>query len=163
MPFFCIFNFPAIFQVTSLQPPIADPNESSDGSTNQTPNQNRKPPNRRKSGKTSLFSRRSGPDDRKAGAANRVQIVKEGWLNKKSRQGTSLHAFKKKYLTLTEEGQLAYYSSINDYVDDRDRKALDVVRTTIKVPGRSGQPIKGMFHSFRIYKSWNSGVATGLN
>ena len=135
-------------QVTSLQPPIADPNESSDGSTNPTPNQNRKPPNRRKSGKTGLFSRRSGPDERKVGATNRVRIVKEGWLNKKSRQGTSIHSFKKKYLTLTEEGQLAYYSSLNDYVDDRDSKALEVVRTTIKVPGRSGQPNqKSMFHT----------------
>lgn len=130
-------------QVTSLQPPIADPNESSDGSTNQTPNQNRKPPSRRKSGKVGLFSRRSGPDDRKTGAVNRVQIVKEGTLQKKSRQGgTSIHSFKKKYLTLTEDGQLVYYSSINDYVDDKDRKAVDVVRTTIKVPGKSGQPIK---------------------
>ena len=82
--------------MSSLQPPIADPNESSDGSSNHTPNTNRKPPSRRKSGKTGLFSRKSGPDDRKLGAVNRVQILKEGWLHKKSRQGTSIHPYKKK-------------------------------------------------------------------
>ena len=143
-------NNHAIQSRVSLQPTPLDPNESSDGSTNHTPNQNRKPPNRRKSGKTGLFSRRSANDDRKSGATNRVQIVKEGWLHKKSRQGASIHPFKKKYLTLSEDGHLAYFSSLNDYVDDRDRKSLEVVRTTIKVPGRSGQPnAKGFF--FKIF------------
>ena len=127
----------------------ADPNESSDGSTNQTPSQNRKPPNRRKSGRTGLFSRRSGTDDRKNGAVRR-QIIKEGWILKKSH---SIQPTKKKYLTLSEDGLLTYYSSLNDFVDDRDKKSLEVVRTTIKVPGRSGQPIKGKNSTFIFSES----------
>ena len=118
---------------------VPDPNESSDGSTNHTPSQNRKPPNRRKSGRTGLFSRRSGTDDRKNGLTRR-QIMKEGWILKKSH---SIQPTKKKYLTLSEDGLLTYYSSLNDFVDDRDKKSVEVVRTTIKVPGRSGQPSKG--------------------
>ena len=88
------------------------------------------------------------------GALARVPIVKEGWVIKRNKQSTSLNSSKKKYLTLTEDGNLAYYASKSDFSEDKDRKVVDVIRTTglhkllkvtillilVKVPGRSGQP-----------------------
>ena len=89
------------------------------------------------------------------GALARVPIVKEGWVVKRNKQGASLNSSKKKYLTLTEDGNLAYYASKSDFSEDKDRKVVDVIRTTgpsklfsnvylfiipVKVPGRSGQP-----------------------
>ncbi|CBY20132.1 unnamed protein product [Oikopleura dioica] len=119
--------------------------ESSDGSSTTPSHANHRLPVRRKSGKTSLFSRRSGALDdvslkRRVGALARVPIVKEGWVIKRNKQSTSLNSSKKKYLTLTEDGNLAYYASKSDFSEDKDRKVVDVIRTTVKVPGRSGQP-----------------------
>ena len=65
-------------------------------------------------------------------------MIKKGYVQKKSR--TSLRDFKKKFLTLSEDGVLAYFQSESDFLDDRDRKSVDVGRTSIKVPGRGGQP-----------------------
>jgi len=64
------------------------------------------------------------------GALARVPIVKEGWVVKRNKQGASLNSSKKKYLTLTEDGNLAYYASKSDFSEDKDRKVVDVIRTT---------------------------------
>ena len=127
---------------SSLAPPINDHGaESSDGSSGIQNISHRKPP-RRKSAKHGLFSRKSGEKSNnqsnhtKNGSS--AQMIKKGYVQKKSR--TSLRDFKKKFLTLSEDGVLAYFQSESDFLDDRDRKSVDVGRTSIKVPGRGGQP-----------------------
>ena len=67
------------------------------------------------------------------GALARVPIVKEGWVLKRNKQGAPLNSSKKKYLTLTEDGHLAYYASKSDFSEDKDRKVVDVIRITGKL------------------------------
>jgi Arf-GAP with GTPase, ANK repeat and PH domain-containing protein 1/3/4/5/6/9/11 len=64
--------------------------------------------------------------------------------------------WKKKYITLNDDGSLRYYPSMNDYMDDVHGKEIDLQKTTIKIPG-SNKP--------RIGKSINVGesATTKLN
>jgi len=126
-----------------LQPPANDMGESSDGSSNTPASVQRKPNrHRRKSAKTSIFGRSSKTSDKGSAAASARSIVvlKKGYVQKRSRTGTSLREFKKKFLTLTEDGLLGYFASESDFNDERECKSVDVGRCSIKVPGRSGQP-----------------------
>uniref|UniRef100_H2ZF76 Small monomeric GTPase n=1 Tax=Ciona savignyi TaxID=51511 RepID=H2ZF76_CIOSA len=63
--------------------------------------------------------------------------VKQGWLLKRTSKGKiSNKEWKKKYVALEDEGNLTYYSSMHDYMENINKKSLSVVKTTIKVPGR---------------------------
>ncbi|PIO29248.1 hypothetical protein AB205_0011900 [Aquarana catesbeiana] len=53
------------------------------------------------------------------------------------RSGNSLNKeWKKKYVTLTSNGVLLYHPSINDYLHNTHGKEMDLLRTTVKVPGK---------------------------
>ena len=43
--------------------------------------------------------------------------------------------WKKKFVTLNEDGSLRYYPSMNDYMDEVHGKEIDLQKTTIKIPG----------------------------
>ena len=60
---------------------------------------------------------------------------------------------KKKFLTLSEDGILAYFASESDFLEDRDKKSVDVGRTSIKVPGRGGQPTSHSDNEFTVVSS----------
>uniref|UniRef100_A0A6Q2XNI7 Small monomeric GTPase n=1 Tax=Esox lucius TaxID=8010 RepID=A0A6Q2XNI7_ESOLU len=67
--------------------------------------------------------------------SGRAIAVKQGILWKRS--GSSLNKeWKKKYVTLSNNGVLAYYSSFNDYRQDVHAKEIDLLRVTVKVPGK---------------------------
>ena len=127
-----------------------DHGESSDGSSN-TPHvqQHRKPP-RRKSAKHGLFGR--GKGEKNTSRSGPV-MIKQGYVQKKARTGTSLRDSKKKFLTLSEDGVLAYFASESDFLEDRDKKSVDVGRTSIKVPGRGGQPTSHSDNEFTVVSS----------
>uniref|UniRef100_K7GI37 ArfGAP with GTPase domain, ankyrin repeat and PH domain 2 n=1 Tax=Pelodiscus sinensis TaxID=13735 RepID=K7GI37_PELSI len=93
--------------------------------------------------RTSLFTNRRGSDSEKrsldrrgnsAGSGRDIPI-KQSFLLKRS--GNSLNKeWKKKYVTLSSNGFLFYHPSINDYIHSTHGKGMDLLRTTVKVPGK---------------------------
>ncbi|XP_071333538.1 arf-GAP with GTPase, ANK repeat and PH domain-containing protein 2 isoform X3 [Trachinotus anak] len=79
--------------------------------------------------------------DKKAGDAKgdlssaRGVPIKQSILWKRS--GSSLNKeWKKKYVTLSNNGTLSYHSSSNDYTQNTHGKEIDLLRVTVKVPGK---------------------------
>ncbi|CAL9703592.1 unnamed protein product [Knipowitschia caucasica] len=66
---------------------------------------------------------------------NRGIALKQSILYKRS--GSSLNKeWKKKYVTLSNTGTLTYHSSSNDYSQNSHGKEIDLLRVTVKVPGK---------------------------
>ncbi|XP_035998610.1 arf-GAP with GTPase, ANK repeat and PH domain-containing protein 2 isoform X2 [Fundulus heteroclitus] len=87
----------------------------------------------------SLFKNRD--PDKKAGDPKGDQSgvrglpLKQGILFKRS--GNSLNKeWKKKYVTLSNNGTLSYHSSSSDYTQNIHGKEIDLLRVTVKVPGK---------------------------
>nr|XP_056717472.1 arf-GAP with GTPase, ANK repeat and PH domain-containing protein 2 [Euleptes europaea] len=93
--------------------------------------------------RTSLFTNRRGSDTEKRSLDSRGETtgsgraipIKQSFLLKRS--GNSLNKeWKKKYVTLSSNGLLFYHPSINDYIHSTHGKEMDLLRTTVKVPGK---------------------------
>ncbi|XP_067880534.1 arf-GAP with GTPase, ANK repeat and PH domain-containing protein 1-like isoform X2 [Heterodontus francisci] len=93
--------------------------------------------------RSSLFAARRGSDterrnlDNKADniGSGRAIPIKQGVLLKRS--GNSLNKeWKKKYVTLCNNGILSYHPSLHDYMQNIHGKEIDLLRTTVKVPGK---------------------------
>ncbi|XP_044066000.1 arf-GAP with GTPase, ANK repeat and PH domain-containing protein 2 isoform X1 [Siniperca chuatsi] len=87
----------------------------------------------------SLFKNRDS--DKKAGDGKgdlsgvRGVPIKQSILWKRS--GSSLNKeWKKKYVTLSNNGTLSYHSSSSDYTQNIHGKEIDLLRVTVKVPGK---------------------------
>ncbi|XP_056392358.1 arf-GAP with GTPase, ANK repeat and PH domain-containing protein 1 isoform X5 [Hyla sarda] len=85
----------------------------------------------------------SDPDKDKKGLESRADSIgsgraipiKQGMLLKRS--GKSLNKeWKKKYVTLSDNGVLTYHPSLHDYMQNVHGKEIDLLRTTVKVPGK---------------------------
>ncbi|XP_077304360.1 arf-GAP with GTPase, ANK repeat and PH domain-containing protein 1 isoform X7 [Lithobates pipiens] len=109
--------------------------------TASTPTSVRKQSKRR----SNLFTSRKGsdPDKDKKGLESRADSIgsgraipiKQGMLLKRS--GKSLNKeWKKKYVTLSDNGVLTYHPSLHDYMQNVHGKEIDLLRTTVKVPGK---------------------------
>ncbi|XP_075440752.1 arf-GAP with GTPase, ANK repeat and PH domain-containing protein 3-like, partial [Ascaphus truei] len=67
--------------------------------------------------------------------SGRAIPIKQGVLLKRS--GKSLNKeWKKKYVTLCDNGVLTYHPSLHDYMQNIHGKPIDLLRTTVKVPGK---------------------------
>ncbi|XP_047439913.1 arf-GAP with GTPase, ANK repeat and PH domain-containing protein 1-like [Mugil cephalus] len=92
--------------------------------------------------RTSRFAGRRGSDSNRRSAdfkgdlgSGRSIPIKQGILLKRS--GNSLNKeWKKKYVTLSNDGILSYHSSVNDYMLNTPGKEMDLLRVTVKVPGK---------------------------
>ncbi|XP_053171293.1 arf-GAP with GTPase, ANK repeat and PH domain-containing protein 1-like [Scomber japonicus] len=92
--------------------------------------------------RTSRFAGRRGSDSNRRSAdckgdlgSGRSIPIKQGILLKRS--GNSLNKeWKKKYVTLSNDGILSYHSSVNDYMLNSPGKEMDLLRVTVKVPGK---------------------------
>ncbi|ELT98958.1 hypothetical protein CAPTEDRAFT_219196 [Capitella teleta] len=108
------------------------------GTPTGTPTQSRK--NRRRS---NLFTQKNkavvGEEEKKVKngevGSGRVIPVKQGYLYKKSGKPINKD-WKKKYVTLLDDGRLTYHPSLHDYMDDVHGKEITLVRTTVKIPGQ---------------------------
>ncbi|XP_071186614.1 arf-GAP with GTPase, ANK repeat and PH domain-containing protein 1 isoform X5 [Salvelinus alpinus] len=85
----------------------------------------------------------SEPDRDKKGLEGRADSIgsgraipiKQGMLLKRS--GKTLNKeWKKKYVTLCDNGLLTYHPSLHDYMQNVHGKEIDLLRTTVKVPGK---------------------------
>ncbi|XP_074123580.1 arf-GAP with GTPase, ANK repeat and PH domain-containing protein 3 isoform X5 [Sminthopsis crassicaudata] len=95
--------------------------------------------------RSNIFTSRKGADlerDKKALegkvdsiGSGRAIPIKQGILLKRS--GKSLNKeWKKKYVTLCDNGLLTYHPSLHDYMQNIHGKEIDLLRTTVKVPGK---------------------------
>ncbi|KAK2145956.1 hypothetical protein LSH36_644g01080 [Paralvinella palmiformis] len=67
--------------------------------------------------------------------SGRVIPIKQGYLYKKSAKPLSKD-WKKKYVTLLDDGRLTYHPSLHDYMDDVHGKEISLMHTTVKIPGQ---------------------------
>uniref|UniRef100_A0A8C1WDI1 ArfGAP with GTPase domain, ankyrin repeat and PH domain 2 n=1 Tax=Cyprinus carpio TaxID=7962 RepID=A0A8C1WDI1_CYPCA len=87
--------------------------------------------------RTSLFGNRRGSDSEKRASDSRSDIssrsvpIKQGTLWKRSERSLNKE-WKKKYVTLSNNGMLTYHSNINV----SNGKEMDLLRVTVKVPGK---------------------------
>uniref|UniRef100_UPI0037E8A319 arf-GAP with GTPase, ANK repeat and PH domain-containing protein 1-like n=1 Tax=Semicossyphus pulcher TaxID=241346 RepID=UPI0037E8A319 len=92
--------------------------------------------------RTPRFAGRRGSDSNRRSAdfkgdlgSGRCIPIKQGILLKRS--GNSLNKeWKKKYVTLSNDGILSYHSSVHDYMLNAPGKEMDLLRVTVKVPGK---------------------------
>nr|XP_015199749.1 PREDICTED: arf-GAP with GTPase, ANK repeat and PH domain-containing protein 2 [Lepisosteus oculatus] len=92
--------------------------------------------------KPSIFTNRRGSDAEKRSVdskgdigSGRVIPIKQSILLKRS--GNSLNKeWKRKYVTLSNNGVLSYHPNVNDYMQNVHGKEIDLLRTTVKVPGK---------------------------
>ncbi|XP_061543357.1 arf-GAP with GTPase, ANK repeat and PH domain-containing protein 1-like isoform X2 [Phycodurus eques] len=92
--------------------------------------------------RTARFSGRRGSDSARGSAdckgdvgSGRFIPIKQGFLLKRS--GNTLNKeWKKKYVTLSSDGILSYHSNVNDYMLNTPGKEMDLLRVTVKVPGK---------------------------
>ncbi|XP_056280116.1 arf-GAP with GTPase, ANK repeat and PH domain-containing protein 2 isoform X5 [Pseudoliparis swirei] len=87
----------------------------------------------------SIFKNRDS--DKKSGDPKGDQSSVRGAPIKQSilwkRSGSSLNKeWKKKYVTLSNNGPLSYHSSTSDYTQNIHGKEIDLLRVTVKVPGK---------------------------
>ncbi|CAI9735264.1 arf-GAP with GTPase, ANK repeat and PH domain-containing protein 1 isoform X11 [Octopus vulgaris] len=104
-----------------------------------TPTQSRK--NRRRS---NLFNKKD--DEKKLETeklgSGRVIPIKQGYLYKRS-HGLNKE-WKKKYVALLDDGRLTYHPSLHDYMDEVHGKEINLVRTTVKIPGLRPKGSRGI-------------------
>uniref|UniRef100_A0A6A7FZN1 Centaurin-gamma-1A-like isoform X1 n=1 Tax=Hirondellea gigas TaxID=1518452 RepID=A0A6A7FZN1_9CRUS len=112
-----------------------------------TPTTSRK--SRRKSNLFTPSKKNDDKDRSKNGevGSGRAIPIKQGYLYKKSNK-TLNKDWKKKYVTLCDNGRLTYHSSLHDYMEDSHGKEISLQCTTVKVPGMKprgsrvvGQPL----------------------
>ncbi|XP_041945101.1 arf-GAP with GTPase, ANK repeat and PH domain-containing protein 1-like isoform X4 [Alosa sapidissima] len=102
-----------------------------------TPGTLRSGPRRR----TARFPGRHGSDERRSVdskwdfGSGRAIPIKQSVLLKRS--GSSINKeWKKKYVTLSSDGVLSYHSSVNEYMQNVHGKEMDLLRVTVKIPGK---------------------------
>ncbi|CAH1112360.1 unnamed protein product [Psylliodes chrysocephalus] len=109
---------------------------------NSTPTTSRK--NRRRS---NLFTpSKKGDDKLKNGGdfgSGRAIPLKQGYLYKRSSKPLNKE-WKKKYVTLCDDGRLTYHPSLHDYMDDVHGKEISLQYVTVKVPGQKPRGSKSI-------------------
>uniref|UniRef100_A0A8C1G7D1 Arf-GAP with GTPase, ANK repeat and PH domain-containing protein 1-like n=1 Tax=Cyprinus carpio TaxID=7962 RepID=A0A8C1G7D1_CYPCA len=91
--------------------------------------------------RTSLFANRRGSDSEKRASDSRSDMssrsvpIKQGTLWKRSERSLNKE-WKKKYVTLSNNGMLMYHSNINEFLQNAQGKEMDLLRVTVKVPGK---------------------------
>ncbi|KAJ8961518.1 hypothetical protein NQ318_014768 [Aromia moschata] len=108
---------------------------------NSTPTTSRK--SRRRS---NLFTpSKKGDDKLKNGdfGSGRAIPLKQGYLYKRSSKPLNKE-WKKKYVTLCNDGRLTYHPSLHDYMDDVHGKEISLQYVTVKVPGQKPRGSKSI-------------------
>ncbi|NP_001417766.1 arf-GAP with GTPase, ANK repeat and PH domain-containing protein 2 isoform 2 [Danio rerio] len=83
---------------------------------------------------------RRGSDSEKRSSDSRSDTsrsvpIKQGTLWKRSERSLNKE-WKKKYVTLSNSGMLTYHSNINEFLQNAQGKEMDLLRVTVKVPGK---------------------------
>ncbi|XP_059384279.1 arf-GAP with GTPase, ANK repeat and PH domain-containing protein 1-like isoform X4 [Carassius carassius] len=73
--------------------------------------------------------------DSRSDTSSRSVPIKQGTLWKRSERSLNKE-WKKKYVTLSNNGMLMYHSNINEFLQNAQGKEMDLLRVTVKVPGK---------------------------
>jgi Arf-GAP with GTPase, ANK repeat and PH domain-containing protein 1/3/4/5/6/9/11 len=77
--------------------------------------------------------------------------LKQGYLYKRSSK-TLNKEWKKKYVTLCDDGRLTYHPSLHDYMDDVHGKEISLQYVTVKVPGQKPRGSKSIITNSALTK-----------
>lgn len=83
--------------------------------------------------------------------------LKQGYLYKRSSK-TLNKEWKKKYVTLCDDGKLTYHPSLHDYMDDVHGKEVSLQYVTVKVPGQKPRGSKSIITNSALTKHQKNGV-----
>ncbi|XP_013405732.1 centaurin-gamma-1A isoform X8 [Lingula anatina] len=97
----------------------------------------------------------SKKDEERLGSG-RVIPIRQGYLYKKSSKGLN-REWKKKYVTLNDNGMLTYHPSLHDYMDEVHGKEINLMKTTVKIPGQKPRGSRGPT------QPGSNGVTTEMN
>lgn len=100
--------------------------------------------------------------------SGRAIPLKQGYLYKRSVNSLNKE-WKKKYVTLTDDGRLTYHSSLHDYMDDIHGKEIALNCVTVKMPGQKPRGSKSILtnsiltSSVNLYwKATNNAISDGI-
>lgn len=88
--------------------------------------------------------------------------LKQGYLYKRSSK-TLNKEWKKKYVTLCDDGKLTYHPSLHDYMDDVHGKEISLQYVTVKVPGQKPRGSKSIITNSALTKHTKNGVNNNNN
>uniref|UniRef100_A0A182NF28 Small monomeric GTPase n=1 Tax=Anopheles dirus TaxID=7168 RepID=A0A182NF28_9DIPT len=75
--------------------------------------------------------------------SGRAIPIKQGYLYKRSSKSLNKD-WKKKYVTLCDDGRLTYHPSLHDYMEDVHGKEVSLQYVTVKVPGQKPRGTKSI-------------------
>lgn len=94
--------------------------------------------------------------------------IKQGYLYKRSSNSLNKE-WKKKYVTLCDDGRLTYHPSLHDYMDDVHGKEVALQCVTVKIPGQKPRGSKSIITNSALtssvnlnWKSAGSGLIEGI-
>lgn len=100
--------------------------------------------------------------------SGRAIPIKQGYLYKRSSNSLNKE-WKKKYVTLCDDGRLTYHSSLHDYMDDSHGKVIALQLVTVKIPGQKPRGSKSILTNSALtssinlnWKTTNSGMSDGI-
>lgn len=98
--------------------------------------------------RSNLFTPSKKGDDRLKNVggdfgSGRAIPLKQGYLYKRSSKPLNKE-WKKKYVTLCDDGRLTYHPSLHDYMDDVHGKEISLQYVTVKVPGQKPRGSKSI-------------------
>lgn len=100
--------------------------------------------------------------------SGRAIPIKQGYLYKRSSNSLNKE-WKKKYVTLCDDGRLTYHSSLHDYMDDIHGKEVALNCVTVKLPGQRPRGSKSVMTNSSLtasmnfyWKATNNAISDGL-
>lgn len=100
--------------------------------------------------------------------SGRAIPIKQGYLYKRSTSSLNKE-WKKKYVTLCDDGRLTYHSSLHDYMGDAHGKDVALQCVTVKVPGQRPRGSKSILTNSTLtsqvnsyWKATNNAIADGI-
>ncbi|XP_060848882.1 centaurin-gamma-1A isoform X1 [Rhopalosiphum padi] len=94
--------------------------------------------------------------------SGRAIPLKQGYLYKRSSKGLNKE-WKKKYVTLCDDGRLTYHPSLHDYMEDVHGKEISLQYVTVKVPGQKPRGSKTIMSLSSSSTSANHHSSNGIS
>lgn len=156
----------AALNALQLSPSISNAKDAKELPTpSSTPTTSRK--SRRRSNLFIPSSKKSEVKLSELGVGRAIPI-KQGYLYKRSSNSLNKE-WKKKYVTLCDDGRLTYHSSLHDYMDDIHGKEIALNCITVKLPGQRPRGSKSILTNSTLsssvnfyWKATNNAISDGI-
>lgn len=88
--------------------------------------------------------------------------LKQGYLYKRSSKSLNKE-WKKKYVTLCDDGRLTYHASLHDYMDNVHGKEISLQYVTVKVPGQKPRGSKSIITNSALNAAAGKNGTSNIN